>query len=142
MIHAHNYSILLFKNYYSCNYKDGKYSSLFSLIWIGHNSGKLGASIKFVINKIYHFLPILLDRYGLKEVSKVEKLQETFIECLKREVTRRDWKNRQLFARLLMQITSLRSVSMLFNKAANNFRRAWPYVEVPPLLEEILDYEY
>lgn len=102
-------------------------------------------SLQLIKEEVALFTAVLMlsaDRYGLKEVSKVEKLQETFIECLKREVTRRDWKNRQLFARLLMQITSLRSVSMLFNKAANNFRRAWPYVEVPPLLEEILDYEY
>ncbi len=82
------------------------------------------------------------DRYGLKEVQKVEQLQGELVEVLKREVTRRDWKNKQLFARLLMQVTSIRVVSMMFNKCANDFRRAWPHVEIPALLAEILDYEY
>ncbi|XP_022085670.1 nuclear receptor subfamily 1 group D member 2-like isoform X2 [Acanthaster planci] len=82
------------------------------------------------------------DRYGLHDSARVEQIQGELVEVLKREVTRRDWKNKQLFARLLMQVTSVRVVSMLFNKCANNFRRAWPHIEIPALLAEILDYEY
>ncbi|XP_038053793.1 nuclear receptor subfamily 1 group D member 1-like isoform X2 [Patiria miniata] len=82
------------------------------------------------------------DRYGLEDSARVEQLQGELVAVLKREVTRRDWKNKQLFARLLMQVTSVRVVSMLFNKCANNFRRAWPHLEIPALLAEILDYEY
>ena len=82
------------------------------------------------------------DRYGLHDSARVEEIQGELVEVLKREVTRRDWKNKQLFARLLMQVTSVRVVSMLFNKCANNFRRAWPHIQIPALLSEILDYEY
>jgi hypothetical protein len=82
------------------------------------------------------------DRYGLQDAGKVEQLQEGLIEVLKREVTRRDWKNKQLFARLLMQVTSIRVVSMMFNKCTNTFRRTWPHLEIPALLTEILNYEY
>lgn len=75
------------------------------------------------------------------EPGKVEVLQDRYLECLKREVTRRDWKNKQLFARLLMQATNLRAVSAIFFKSTSEFRHAWPYMEIPALLQEILNYD-
>lgn len=84
---------------------------------------------------------VFVDRHGLVEPGKVEVLQDRYLECLKREVTRRDWKNKQLFARLLMQATNLRAVSAIFFKSTSEFRHAWPYMEIPALLQEILNYD-
>ena len=58
-----------------------------------------------------------------------------------REVTRRDWKNRQLFAKVLMQVTNARTLSVLFNRSTKNFRLEWSTVEIPGLMDEMLDYD-
>ncbi|XP_077996475.1 nuclear hormone receptor E75-like [Glandiceps talaboti] len=81
------------------------------------------------------------DRPGLKDPAKVEKLQEQFMDCLCREITRRDWKNKQLLAKTLMQVTKLRNVSRLYNMKMKEFREECPLLEIPPLLAELLDYE-
>ncbi|XP_033115613.1 nuclear receptor subfamily 1 group D member 1-like isoform X2 [Anneissia japonica] len=81
------------------------------------------------------------DRNGLCSVEKVEQLQCKYLDCLMREVTRRDWKNRQLFAKVLMQVTNVRTLSVLFNRSTKRFRLEWSDIEIPALMEEILDYD-
>ncbi|XP_011662830.1 nuclear receptor ROR-beta [Strongylocentrotus purpuratus] len=101
-------------------------------------------NLQLIKEEIALFTTVVLfspDRHGLVEPGKVEVLQDRYLECLKREVTRRDWKNKQLFARLLMQATNLRAVSAIFFKSTSEFRHAWPYMEIPALLQEILNYD-
>ncbi|XP_070572943.1 nuclear hormone receptor E75-like [Ptychodera flava] len=100
--------------------------------------------IKLIEVEIALFSAMVLlsrDRPGLKDPVKVEKLQEQYIECLGREITRRDWKNKQLLAKTLMQVTKLRTVSELYNSRMKAFRDEWPLLDMPPLLMELLDYE-
>ncbi|XP_071848986.1 nuclear hormone receptor E75-like [Apostichopus japonicus] len=123
------------------------------LHWFGHNQqlwetiyefAKSFNALQLIKEEIALFSAVVLfseDRQGLTENGKVEYRQDKILECLKREVDRRDWKNKQMFAKLLVQVTKLRTISTIFKNSANEFRTAWPYVELPALLQEILDYE-
>ncbi|XP_033096148.1 nuclear receptor subfamily 1 group D member 1-like isoform X2 [Anneissia japonica] len=79
------------------------------------------------------------DRAGLKDARQIEIQQEKFIECLRREVTRREMKTHHTFPRLLMKMTTLRSISALQTEKMICFRLASPQVEIPSLLAELND---
>ncbi|XP_071944034.1 nuclear hormone receptor E75-like [Antedon mediterranea] len=101
-------------------------------------------NLKLVKNEVALLMAIVLlspDRNGLSDVEKIEALQARYLECLMREVTRRDWKNRQLLAKVLMQVTNLRTLSALFNRSTRQFRLEWASIDIPELMDEILDYD-
>lgn len=116
---------------------------LFTYISHRNNAFSFTQSVAFygIGTRLFYVVLFFTDRQGLTENGKVEYRQDKILECLKREVDRRDWKNKQMFAKLLVQVTKLRTISTIFKNSANEFRTAWPYVELPALLQEILDYE-
>ncbi|XP_022088248.1 nuclear receptor subfamily 1 group D member 1-like isoform X2 [Acanthaster planci] len=77
------------------------------------------------------------DRGGIKEPKQVEDLQEKFLECLRREITRREVKDNHLFAKLLMKMPLLRSTSTLQMETMLRFRMEFPEVTIPLLLAEL-----
>ena len=85
------------------------------------------------------FLSHLTDRGGLKDAHTVETLQEKFLECLRREISRREERNHHLFAKLLMKMPLLRSISTVQQENTLCFRMENPKVALPPLLVELND---
>ena len=87
----------------------------------------------------YRFLPCSTDRGGLKDAHTVEVLQEKFLECLRREIGRREERDNHLFAKLLMKMPLLRSISTVQQENTLCFRMENPKVVLPPLLVELND---
>ena len=55
---------------------------------------------------------LFTDRSGLAEPEKVEELQEPILEALKHYVRRRRTGNPHTFAKMLLKLTDLRSISV------------------------------
>ncbi|XP_072047466.1 retinoic acid receptor alpha-like [Amphiura filiformis] len=79
------------------------------------------------------------DRGGLKDAHSVEVLQEKFLECLRREISRREERDNHLFAKLLMKMPLLRSISTVQQENTLCFRMENSKVNLPPLLVELND---
>ncbi len=61
---------------------------------------------------IHTVVSVSSDRYGLMEPEKVERSQEPLLEAMKHYVRKRRVSQPHSFAKLLMKITDLRSISV------------------------------
>ncbi|XP_071809533.1 retinoic acid receptor alpha-like isoform X1 [Asterias amurensis] len=77
------------------------------------------------------------DRGEIKDSKRVEDLQEKFLECLRREISRREVKDNHLFAKVLMKMPLLRSTSTLQMETMLRFRMEFPNVAIPKLFVEL-----
>jgi len=68
-----------------------------------------------------------IDRSGLKEVDNIEKLQEPLLEALKHYSKQRRNIHSHCFAKLLMKLTDLRSISLkgLFSSVSGQSFSRW-----------------
>nr|ALQ43970.1 retinoic acid receptor [Patella vulgata] len=78
------------------------------------------------------------DRSGLKETVKIEQMQEPLLEALKHYVRSRREDQPHVFAKMLMKLTDLRSISVKGAERVLHLRLEKPG-ELPPLVIEMLD---
>ncbi|ESO98546.1 hypothetical protein LOTGIDRAFT_142734 [Lottia gigantea] len=78
------------------------------------------------------------DRSGLKESVKIEQLQEPLLEALKHYVRSRREEQPHVFAKMLMKLTDLRSISVKGAERVLHLRLE-KNGELPPLVVEMLD---
>ena len=97
------------------------------------------SSYKTYYNCLLVSILLLADRGGLKDAHAVEALQEQFLECLRREISRREEHDHHLFAKLLMKMPLLRSISTVQQENTLCFRMENPEVTLPLLLVELND---
>ncbi|XP_072172181.1 retinoic acid receptor alpha-like [Diadema setosum] len=79
------------------------------------------------------------DRAGLHQREELGKQSELFLECLRRELARKDPQDSKRFFKLVMKMQLLRSVSVLQMESLLRFFMEHPTVPVPPLLQELND---
>ncbi|KAK3587046.1 hypothetical protein CHS0354_008072 [Potamilus streckersoni] len=78
------------------------------------------------------------DRFGLECIDKIEELQEPIVEALKHYARFRRKDQPLVFAKILMKITDLRSISVKGAERVLHLRLEMPG-ELPPLIIEMLD---
>ncbi|XP_025086539.1 retinoic acid receptor alpha-A-like isoform X2 [Pomacea canaliculata] len=78
------------------------------------------------------------DRSGLKDVDKIEQMQEPMVEALKHYMRSRRQDQPNVFAKLLMKVTDLRSISVKGAERVLHLRLEMTD-ELPPLIIEMLD---
>ncbi|XP_076454465.1 retinoic acid receptor alpha-like isoform X1 [Babylonia areolata] len=78
------------------------------------------------------------DRSGLEDVEKIEQMQEPLLEALKHYVRSRRPDQPNVFAKMLMKLTDLRSISVKGAERVLHLRLKVPG-ELPPLVIEMLD---
>ncbi|XP_053385526.1 retinoic acid receptor gamma-like isoform X2 [Mercenaria mercenaria] len=78
------------------------------------------------------------DRSGLETPEKVESVQEPVLEALKHYIKSRRKDQPQVYAKMLMKITDLRSISVKGAERVLHLRLEMPG-ELPPLIIEMLD---
>ncbi|KAH3753913.1 hypothetical protein DPMN_188565 [Dreissena polymorpha] len=78
------------------------------------------------------------DRSGLENSEKVDEMQEPILEALKHYVKSRRKECPQIYAKMLMKITDLRSISVKGAERVLHLRLEMPG-ELPPLIIEMLD---
>ncbi|KAL3855377.1 hypothetical protein ACJMK2_014588, partial [Sinanodonta woodiana] len=78
------------------------------------------------------------DRFGLECIDKIEELQEPIVEALKHYARSRRKEQPLVFAKMLMKITDLRSISVKGAERVLHLRLEMPG-ELPPLIIEMLD---
>ena len=79
------------------------------------------------------------DRSGLTGVEKIEKMQESFVDATKLQLSRNHSSNPQVFSSMLMKISELRAVGLMFATNMTWFRLRWSKMHLPPLFSEIFD---
>ncbi|XP_039266672.1 retinoic acid receptor beta-like [Styela clava] len=78
------------------------------------------------------------DRPGLEDPDKVEKLQETLLEALRIYTRSNKPKQPQMFAKMLMKITDLRSISMEGSERVVTLKNEVPNGAMPQIFTEML----
>lgn len=78
------------------------------------------------------------DRSGLEDPTKVEQLQEPILEGLKHYVRSKRKESPHVFAKMIMKLTDLRSISVKGAERVLHLRLEMPD-ELPPLIIEMLD---
>ncbi|XP_074651944.1 retinoic acid receptor gamma-like [Tubulanus polymorphus] len=78
------------------------------------------------------------DRSGLTETEKIERMQEPMLEAMKHYV-RHKHSQPHIFAKMIMKLTDLRSISVKGAECVLHLRQEMPGGEVPPLILEMLD---
>ncbi|XP_070186582.1 retinoic acid receptor alpha-A-like isoform X2 [Littorina saxatilis] len=78
------------------------------------------------------------DRSGLNDVDKIEQMQEPLLEALKHYIRHRRPEQPHIFAKMLMKLTDLRSISVRGAERVLHLRLELPG-ELPPLVIEMLD---
>ena len=66
----------------------------------------------YLLSKYFWKKSSLTDRSGLEDSEKVERLQEPILEALKHYVRKRRPQSPHSFAKMLMKLTDLRSISV------------------------------
>ena len=79
------------------------------------------------------------DRSGLKESEKVEEKQEPLLEALKHYVRRRRPQQPHSFAKIIMKLTDLRTISVKGAERLLNVHLEAPVGGLPPLVLEMLN---
>ncbi|XP_063412811.1 retinoic acid receptor beta-like isoform X1 [Mytilus trossulus] len=78
------------------------------------------------------------DRSGLEDPLKIEHLQEPILEALKHYIRQRRKESPHVFAKMIMKLTDLRSISVKGAERVLHLRLEMPD-ELPPLIIEMLD---
>ncbi|KAK3082684.1 hypothetical protein FSP39_002535, partial [Pinctada imbricata] len=78
------------------------------------------------------------DRSGLEDTERIEQMQEPILEALKHYVRSRRKEQPSVFAKLIMKVTDLRSISVKGAERVLHLRLEMPD-ELPPLVIEMLD---
>nr|AIB06349.1 retinoic acid receptor [Nucella lapillus] len=78
------------------------------------------------------------DRSGLEDVDRIEQMQEPLLEALKHYVRSRRPDQPQVFAKMLMKLTDLRSISVKGAERVLHLKLEIPGT-LPPLVIEMLD---
>lgn len=78
------------------------------------------------------------DRSGLNDVEKIEQMQEPMLEALKHYIRSKHPDHPQTFAKMLMKLTDLRSISVKGAERVLHLRLELPG-QIPPLVLEMLD---
>ncbi|XP_041374942.1 retinoic acid receptor gamma-like isoform X2 [Gigantopelta aegis] len=77
------------------------------------------------------------DRSGLQDIDKIEQIQEPMLEALKHYIRSRRQDQPHIFAKLLMKLTDLRSISVKGAEQLLHLRLEMPG-QLPPLVMEML----
>ncbi|XP_064598195.1 LOW QUALITY PROTEIN: retinoic acid receptor gamma-like [Liolophura sinensis] len=80
------------------------------------------------------------DRSGLEDPERIEQMQEPILEALKHYIRSRRPTQPHIFAKLLMKLTDLRSLSVKGAEKVLHLRLEMPG-DLPPLIVEMLDRE-
>ncbi|XP_035824311.1 retinoic acid receptor gamma [Aplysia californica] len=78
------------------------------------------------------------DRSGLQDTEKIEQMQEPLLEALKHYIRSRRPDQRHIFAKMLMTLTDLRSISVKGAEKVLHLR-VEKYAPIPPLMVEMLE---
>ncbi|XP_003731188.2 nuclear receptor subfamily 1 group D member 1 [Strongylocentrotus purpuratus] len=79
------------------------------------------------------------DRAGLRMKTELDPQSELIMECLRRELSRKDPRDTRRFFHLVTKMQLLRSTSMLQAESLLGFRLEHDSIPVPPLLVELND---
>ena len=79
----------------------------------------------------------MLERPGIEEPSKVEKLQQAYADMLRSYVMQRRKNGVEFFAKLLMKLVDLRTLSN--DHMRQLYRLTIEHGSLPPLLREYFD---
>lgn len=66
----------------------------------------------FFFFSLMYISTMLTDRSGLQDMDKVEQLQESLLESLRHYIRSRRPDQKHMFAKILMKLTDLRSISV------------------------------
>ncbi|XP_041472042.1 nuclear receptor subfamily 1 group D member 2-like [Lytechinus variegatus] len=77
------------------------------------------------------------DRAGLRRRTDIEPQSELIMECLRRELSRKDPQETRRFFHLVTKMQLMRSTSLLQAESLLGFRLEYPSIPVPPLLVEL-----
>ncbi|XP_059143564.1 retinoic acid receptor alpha-A-like [Physella acuta] len=78
------------------------------------------------------------DRSGLHDIEKIEQMQEPLLEALKHYIRSRRPDQKHTFAKMLMKLTDLRSISVKGAEKVLHLRLE-RYAQLPPLVVEMLE---
>ncbi|CAL1534530.1 unnamed protein product [Lymnaea stagnalis] len=78
------------------------------------------------------------DRSGLHDTEKIEQMQEPLLEALKHYIRSRRPDQKHTFAKMLMKLTDLRSISVKGAEKVLHLRLE-RYAQLPPLVVEMLE---
>lgn len=85
---------------------------MFLWIIVVHYFVKIACFEIFFFFSLMYISTMLTDRSGLQDMDKVEQLQESLLESLRHYIRSRRPDQKHMFAKILMKLTDLRSISV------------------------------